>query len=301
VFRSGVPSRQTLAWLDRTGKRIAAVGEPGQLVETFLSPDGKRATVSIYDHAAHNNDLWIYDLARNLRSRFTFDPANENAGVWSPDGSRVVFNSSRNGHLDLYWKSASGAGAEELLYADELNKNPTSWSPDGKFIMYTSSFDPKTGADLRVLPLAGERKPVAFLTTAFNERDGQFSPDGHWVAYESDESGRGEIYVSPFPSSGGKSQVSLAGGTLARWRPDGKELFYIGPDRRLMAAAIGVKRGEMAIGAPQPLFGPLFSDGVYSYDVSSGGQRFLAVLPNGQAAPAELVTFVLNWTAGLKK
>jgi eukaryotic-like serine/threonine-protein kinase len=301
VFRSGVPSLQALAWLDREGKRIAAVGDPGQLIQTVLSPDGKRATVSVYDHAAHNNDLWIYDLVRNLRSRFTFDPANENGGVWSPDGSRVVFNSSRNGHLDLYWKLASGAGAEELLYADERNKNPTSWSPDGKFILYTSGFDPKTGSDIWVLPLAGERKPVPFLKTAFNERDGQFSPDGHWVAYESNESGRGEIYLASFPASGGKSQVSLAGGTLARWRPDGKELFYIAPDQRLMAAAIGLKGGEIVIGAPQPLFGPVLNDGLYPYDVAPGGQRFLAILPNGQAAPSESVTLVVNWPGGLKK
>ena len=299
VFQPGLQPLQTLAWLDRAGKRVAAVGDPGQLFFTFLSPDGKRATVSVYDRAAHNNDLWIYDLSRNLRTRFTFGSGNENAGVWSPDGSSIVFNSSTKGHLDLYRKLASGAG-EELLYADDLSKSPTSWSPDGKFILYNSRLGPRAGAGLWVLPLEGERKPFPFLKTAFNEGDGRFSPDGHWVAFESDESGRGEIYIAPFPASGGKSQVSLAGGTQARWRSDGKELFYIAPDGWLMAAEIGVKGGEMLIGAPRRLFGPLPTVG-YQYDVSPDGQRFLAVLPNEQAAPPEPLTVLLNWTTGLKK
>jgi len=300
VFQSGLQPLQTLAWLDRTGKRVAAVGDPGQLFFTFLSPDGNRATVSVYDRAAHNNDLWIYDLARNLRTRFTFGSGNENAGIWSPDGSSIVFNSSSKGHLDLYRKLASGAG-EELLYADELSKSPTSWSPDGKFILYNSRLGPRAGAGLWVLALEGERKPFPFLKTAFNEDDGRFSPNGHWVAFESDESGRGEIYVAPFPGSGGRSQVSSAGGTQARWRADGKELFYMAPDGSLMVAEIGVKGTEMLIGAPRRLFGPPLTNGVSSYDVSPDGQRFLAVLPNEQAAPPEPLTLVLNWTAGLKK
>jgi eukaryotic-like serine/threonine-protein kinase len=304
VFQPGLQSLQTLTWLDRMGKRVAAVGEPGKLLSAFLSPDGKHATVSVFDRVERNNHLWLYDLARNLPGRFTLDSANENEGVWSPDGSRIVFNSSRNGHLDLYSKLASGAGTEELVYADGLNKHPTSWSTDGKFIAYYAVGDPKTGSDLWVLPLAGERKPFPFLKTAFNELSGQFSPDGHWVAYQSNESGRGEIYISPFPGSGGKSQVSLAGGSLPRWRADGKELFFVAPDRSLIATEIGVKGSELVIGAPRALFGPLLAAGYqagYQYDVSPDGQRFLAVLPNEQASPPEPLTLVLNWTAGLKK
>ena len=178
VFQSGLQSVRTLAWLDRAGKRVALLPEPGLLIGAFLSPDGKRATVSLYDRAAHNNDLWIYELTRNLRSRFTFSLANEFAGVWSPDGTRIVFNSSGRGHLDLYRKLTSGAGAEELLYADGLNKAPTSWSPDGKFVMYDSFDDPKTRNDIWVLPVEGEPKPVPFLKTVFNEYNGRFSPDG---------------------------------------------------------------------------------------------------------------------------
>jgi serine/threonine protein kinase len=300
VFQSAVQAELELSWLDRTGKRLATVGEPGPLFRTSLSPDGKRATVSVYDRAARNYDLWIYDLVRNLRSRFTFDPANEYEGVWSPDGSQIVFSSDRKGHRDLYRRLASGAGAEELLYADGLTKTPMSWSPDGKFMMY-SVHDPKTEYDLLVLPLKGDRKPFPFLKTQFSEQSGQFSPDGRWIAYQSDESGRQEIYMAPFPSTGGKRQVSLAGGIFPRWRGDGKELFYVAPDGRLMAAEIGIKGAEVEIGAVRPLFvGPVLAGDGYKYDVSADGQRILAVVPIGQAAP-EPLTLVQNWPAALKK
>ena len=298
AFQSGLQSAWTLAWLDRAGKRVAVMPDPGMLIGASLSPDGKRATVSVYDRAAHNNDIWIYDLTRNVRSRFTFGSANEFAGVWSPDGTSIVFNSSGSGHLDLYRKSASGMGAEELLYADELSKAPTSWSPDGKLVMYNSFGDPKTRADIWVLPFQGEPKPVPFLKTSFNEYDGRFSPDGKWVAYTSDESGRAEVYICPFPGAGGKRLVSSAGGDQAHWRADGKELFYVAPDGRMLAAEVNIKGTDVQIGTVRPLFGPLLTTG---YDVSSDGQRFLAVLPEERAAAPDPLTVVLNWTAGLKK
>jgi eukaryotic-like serine/threonine-protein kinase len=299
VFQSGGPAVQTLAWMDRTGKRLGTADEPRQLLRTSLSRDGMRATVSVYDRAARNYDLWIYDLERNLRRHFTFDRANEFDGVWSSDGSQIVFNSTRKGHMDLYRKLASGAGAEELLYADNLNKDPTSWSPDGKFVLYVAQ-DPKTGFDLWVLPLEGERKPFPFLKTGSNEALGQFSPDGRWVAYVSDESGRKEIYVAPFAGPGGKQGVSSAGGNHPRWRADGKELFYLGLDGRVMSAGIGIRGSEVDIGAVRPLFGTLPTNVGYVYDVSPDGQRFLAIIPDEQAAP-EPLTLVQNWTAGLKK
>jgi eukaryotic-like serine/threonine-protein kinase len=302
IFQSGVPATQTLTWLDRTGKRVETVGQPGEFSTSFLSPDGKRAAVTVYDRAGHNNDLWIYDLARNLRSRFTFDPGDENFGVWSPDGSQIIFGSERKRHVDLYRKLASGAGVEELLYTDDSYKLPTSWSPDGKFVMYTAAVaPPKSGFHLWVLPLEGERKPFPFLKTGFDEGYGQFSPDGKWVAFMSDESGRFEIYVAPFPGPGGKRLVSVAGGATPRWRRDGKELFYGGLDNRLMAAEIGIKGAEASISAVRPLFGPLpVVANAYPYDVSPDGQRFLVIMPNEQAAP-ETLTLVQNWTAGLKK
>jgi len=299
VFQSGSQDLQTLTWLDRTGKRVGTVGEPGLLSRTFLSPDGKHATVSALDRTSRNNDLWIYDLARNLRTRFTFDPANELEGVWSPNGSEIVFSSNRKGHFDIYRKLASGEGGEELLYADGLSKYPTSWSPDGKFVMYYATGDSTTGYDLWILPLTGDRKPFPFLRTGFNELLGQFSPDGHWVAYTSDESGRYETYVAAFPGPGGKRQASSAGGFVPRWRADGKELFYVALDGRLMSAELALKGTALELGGVRALFGPLPSNG-YQYDVSPDGQRILAVVSSEQTALAPL-TMAQNWPAGLKK
>jgi len=261
--------------------------------------------VSITDQASSNMDIWLYDVARSLRTRFTFDPAAENQAVWSPDGRTIVFNSNRKGHFDLYRKSANGVGAEELLYADNLEKYPLSFSPDGRFLLYFSQGDPKTGSDLWILPdplktpAPGAAKLYPFQRTPFNELNGQFSPDGHWIAYQSDESGRFEIYAAPIPGPGGKRQISTSGGLLPRWRANGKEVFYIAPDQRLMAAEITAKGGEIETGGAHPLFGPLPTSNGFQYDVSADGQRILAVTP--RQTGSEPLTIVQNWPAGLKK
>jgi len=181
AYQTGTGTTATqLAWFDRTGKQVGKLGDSATYADLVLSPDEKRASVSISD--GQQRDIWAYDVARGLRTRITFDPADELNSVWSPDGSWLVFNSRRKGHLDLYQKASSGAGTEEVLLEDNRDKSPQSWSPDGRFILYTSS-GPPTGDDLFVLPLSGDRKPVPFLQTPFNEYDGQFSPDGRWVAY----------------------------------------------------------------------------------------------------------------------
>jgi Tol biopolymer transport system component len=234
------------------------------------------------------------------------------APVWSPDGSRIVFDLPVNG---LYLKAASGAGKEELLLKSSGPTSPDDWSRDGRFLLY-SAFDPKTGYDLWVLPdpgrAPGDRKPpTPVIQTQFNERQGQFSPDSRWIAYVSDESGRPEVYVQPFPaSSGGGSKVKISGdgGDQPRWRRDGKELFYFSPGGKLMAVDVVATSPVLQAGIPKLLFqAPVFSGGasamgmdVFRWDVAPDGKRFLI---NTAAAPAvsEPVTVVLNWTAGLKK
>jgi Tol biopolymer transport system component len=221
--------------------------------------------------------------------------------IWSPDGSRIVFNSNRKGHYDLYQKAASGAGTEKVLLEDNLDKNPLSWSPDGRFLLYsTGTASPKTGADLFVLPLSGDRKPQPFLQTPFNELGGQFSPDGRWIAYTSNESGKYEVYVQPYPGPGGKWQISTAGGGIPRWRRDGTEIFYIAPDYKLMAAGINGKGSSIEVGAVKPLFQTHMVGNRHEYDVSADGQRFLVNSAPEQEASAP-ITVVLNWIAGLKK
>jgi serine/threonine protein kinase len=290
-----------LGWFDRKGNRIGPLGEPAQFDRLNLSPDRKNLAVSIT--TGSNTDIWLSDVARGLRARFTFDPATELEAVWSPDGRTIVFSSSRKGHLDLYRRSANGSGAEEPLYIDNLEKHPTSISPDGKFLLYHTTGDPKTANDLWILPdpmgTPGAAKPYPFLKSQSNEANGQFSPDGHWIAYSSDETGRYETYVAPFLGSGGKRQISTSGGAFPRWRADGKEIFYIAPDQKLMAAEIAFKDGGIQTGEVRPLFGALSIGVGYQFDVSLDGQRILAITPRENAS--ESLTIVQNWPAGLKK
>jgi Tol biopolymer transport system component len=288
-----------LVWLDRTGKQLGIPGDPAAYADLELSPDGKRVSVSLPDQASRARDIWVYDVARSLKTRLTFDAADELAAIWSPDGSRLVFNSRRKGNLDLYQKASSGAGSEELLLEDSLNKTPLSWSPDGRFFMYASAGGP-TANDLFVLPLSGDRKPITFLQTQFNEAGGQFSPDGRWVVYQSSETGRFEIYVAPFPGPGGKWQISTASGLYPRWRRDGTEIFYLALDNRLMAATVNGRGTSFEVGAVKPLFVAPVAGIRYAYDVSADGQRFLVNSLTEQTA-ATPITVVVNWAAGIKK
>jgi Tol biopolymer transport system component len=308
AYRTGVgASGLLLAWFDRNGKQGATLGEPANVVGFQFSPDRKRIAAAIQDLS--NANLWIYD-ASGLRTRFTFDPATDISPVWSPDGRSIIFESNRKGHFDLYRKSSDGSGAEELLYADNRDKTPTSWSADGKFLLYYNRALTGTASDVWGLSLTPERAggplmPFLVLQTSSNEFDAQFSPDGRWIAYTSDESRRAEIYIAPFPppsGPGGKRQVSTTGGFLPRWRQDGKEIFYRGLDRRLMGAEVTTREGTLEVGQVRPLFGatPDMTETNPLYDVSADGQHFLLrIFPEQKSG--DPLTLVQNWTAGLKK
>ncbi|MGD1091622.1 MAG: protein kinase [Bryobacteraceae bacterium] len=303
AYRSGLGfSGLELTWYDRAGKKGAEVGEPAGLVDFRLSPDRKSLAATITTGGYAN--IWTYDVSRGLRTRLTFEAANDQDPVWSPDGRNIILGSVRKGHRDLYRKQANGAGPEELLYSDDLEKYPRSWSPDGNFLLYDAA-GPKTGG-IWALPLTqqpgGSLKPFPVVQPPFSATLGEFSPDGRWIAYQSNESQRYEIYVTSFPpGSGGRRQISTAGGVLARWRPDGKEIFYIAPDRRLMAAEVVVKGGTLEPGTVRPLFGsPDLTPGNPYYDVSGDGQQFLLrTFPEQKSA--EPLTLVQNWVARLKK
>jgi eukaryotic-like serine/threonine-protein kinase len=287
-----------LAWFDRSGKQTGTLGAPGNQANPRISPDGKRVALDIVDPQTGNIDIWIYESSGGIPTRFTSDPAIEAGPIWSPDGSRIVFSSLRRGHPDLYEKSSSGAGSEERILQSQGTKYPNDWSPDGRFILYRA-IEGRTNPKLWAMPV-GDRKPSPVIDATFGVSQGQISPDGRWVAYASNESGKWEIYVAPFRGAGGNWKVSSEGGSEPRWRRDGKELFYLGPDGTLMV--VSVKGGPtFEADAARPLFEtrlrqPISSADLFSYDVSADGQHFLVNTDVGEVTSSPL-TAVLNWTA----
>jgi dipeptidyl aminopeptidase/acylaminoacyl peptidase len=280
-----------LVWLARDGTRLEAVGERGRYADLNLSPDGKQALVS------DTRDIWLVDVARGLRTRFTFDATDERQSVWLPDGRRVVFESGGSGQRDLYQKASNLSGTEQLLYSGPLAEAPLSVSPDGRFLLYSVGGRETTSFDLWILPLSASAQPNAFAQTSFNEREGNFSPDGRWIAYTSNESGAEEVYVAPFPGPGGKRQISAAGGSFPRWRRDGKEIYFLDADERLTAVSVSATSDGFDVGPPQPLFVVRRGGERRVYDVSPDGQRFLVNMIDEQAVAAP-VNVVVNWAAG---
>ena len=301
AFRTGSGQIDQPLWFDRGGQQIGSLGEAGIYFNLWLSPDERRAAVDRADPQTGANDIWLFDLSRGIPSRFTTDPGSDSNPLWSPDGSRIVFTSSREGVLNLYQKVASGVGNEEVLLKSGEEKVPDDWSADGRFIVF-ETLNPKTKWDLWVLPMSGDRQPSPFLQTEFNERQAQLSPDGKWIAYTSDESGTRDVYVQTFPAPGGRWRVSTGGGTQPRWRRDGRELFYIAAGRKLMAA--DVKPGAtFEAGVPKLLFDTRVltsTDFRNHYVVSADGQRFLinSIIEERGAIP---ISIVKNWTTLLKR
>ena len=299
VYQStGGTGTARLMWSDRAGRQTAVVDERLQYRDLRLSPDGTRAAVSLVSARDDTSDVWVIG-ARGLRTRLTFDATDDVSAIWSPEGTDVVFSSSRTGRHNLFRKAVSGADREDVLLDDPMDKLASSWSSDGKFLLY-SIFDARTGPDVWVLPLTGDRQPRAFLATAADERFARFSPDGRWVAYSSSESGLSEVYVARFPGPGGKQQISRAGGGYPRWRSDGQELFYQSPDNRLMAAALRVGSDRIEVEGEQPLFEMRAPDGYLRdfYDVASDGQRFMLIVPD--ETTSNPLTLVSSWPTLLK-
>ncbi len=295
-------TQSRVLWKDRQGKTLGSLGEStGQIVSIALSPDGKHLAAEIIDHNTARG-IWIYDTARGIPTRFTFDPANDVYPLWSPDGSTIYFASTRLGQSDLFSKPSNGDSAETLLFRDSVTKFPDGVSPDGKLLLFQRR-DETTRYDMWLLPLeqaqsVGKPQPRVFLQTPFNEGVGKFSPDGHWVAYESDESGQDEVYAAPFPGPGGKHQISSGGGRQARWSRDGKELFFVSRDQQLMAAEVKMGDGTLEVEKAQMLFGGVVNR-ANTFDISTDGQKFLVV--DETVASSRPLTLIQNWQASLRK
>jgi serine/threonine protein kinase len=289
------PGAAPLAWLDHSGAVIETVGDG-----TFpaVSRDGNRMVVQRIDPRTGTSDLWLYDRARGAESRFTFDPSPDTDPVFSPDAEHVLFVSDRIGKYQLFRKPVSGAGSEEVVASGSLAASPD-WSPDGRFILY-QAYDRRTSWDLWAFSLSGDRKPFVVAQTQGGERVGRFSPNGRFVAYDSTESGRREVWVQSFPPTGSKWQVSTAGGVNPRWRGDGKELFFVSADG-MMTAVIVEAGPTFATGAQRKLFQTMFHGGVPArYAVSHDGKRFLMNVPP-RLEDLTPITVVFNWTTRLRK
>jgi Tol biopolymer transport system component len=291
---------EKLVWRDRKGAELGVLGDPAPYFDVRLSPDGEHAVVTIPDTRLGTADLWVYEIARGLRSRFTFDDGEDSSPAWSPEGDQIAFSSNRRGQYDLYLKALGGATEEELLYESDAEVYPAEWHPNGSVLSIWKRSQ-GTGWDIWMLPLDGEREPRPFLETPFVEGGARFSPDGRWVAYYSNESGTYEVYVRPFPGPGRQWQISAGGGAWPHWTRGGREIVYQGEDGDMMAAPVEVRGDTLLVGAVEPMFATRPPGPEVHFDATADGERFLVrELVSEQAAPQPLSVLV-NWPATLDR
>jgi serine/threonine protein kinase/Tol biopolymer transport system component len=299
VYRTGAEGGSTnFTWVDRSGKDLGSLPIVGNFVRPAISRDQNRIVAEKVD--AKGIDLWVLDLLRGSTSRFTYDPAPDMFAVFSPDGQKIAFTSNRSGGFGIYIKAATGVGIEELIQnvAGTTSLGVASWSPAGNVLLY-NVLTGDAGWDAWALPLTGDRKPYPVFNQKFDELRTRFSPDGHWIVYTSNETGRQEIYVQTFPVSGGKWQVSVNGGIEALWRGDGKEIFFNSLDGKMMAVDVKLS-STFEAGVPHELFQIPGAIAGTRFVVASDGQRFLLPL-TAKATERPRLTAVLNWTSDIKK
>ena len=289
---------RALVWVDQKAAVRPMSGRQRSFEVPRLSPDGRHVAVVI---AGSTYDIWLYDVARDTLTRLTFG-GDDNYPVWSPDGKRIAFNSTRAGTANLYLTAVDGSGAVERLTTSEYSQYPGSWSPDGKFLAFTEEAHPHTGDDIWLVPLQGDRRPQPLLQTPFNEWQPRFSPDGRWLAYTSNESGSAEVYVQSFPSLGAKWKISTEGGSEPLWAVTGRELFYRNGDKMMAVSletrpAFAVSKSRLLFEAPYAHI----SGDIPNYDVAPDGQRLLMVQENRQKATVTQLNVVLNWFQELKQ
>ncbi|HXT86354.1 MAG TPA: protein kinase, partial [Verrucomicrobiae bacterium] len=300
VYRTGSETAggNALLWFDRNGKQIAQTGALGHYGTVTISPDGAKLAAATLDP----NSIWVYDIARGTRTRITFHASVNGQPSWSPDGKMIAFMSSRSGQYHLYQKAADGTGNDTPLVVDGATELYPSWSADGRYLVFErGGGQADARSELWALPMFGEGKAFPVIQSQFDVHWPTVSPDGRWVAYTSDESGQEEVYVAPFLHGSGKWLISTNGGTRPRWRRDGRELFYLSLDSKMMSAGISEGPASVSVGEVRSLFqtNSAPTNG-WLYDVSADGKKFLIVSEAVQKSSAPL-TVVTNWPALLKK
>jgi Tol biopolymer transport system component len=306
AYRTALAEPRQLRWVDRTGAVQGLIGspDPGAPAAPDLSKDGRR--VLVFRNVSGNSDIWMIPTGAGVPSRFTFDRFIDVAPIWSADGLKMFFASARRGPVVLFERSIAGAGDDRPLHENAEIRVPSDASPDGKYLLYQSG-SAKTGVDLWVLPLAGG-SPTPVLQTPFDEMGGQIAPNGQWVAYQSTASGRMEVYVCAFPSGCGPQQISSAGGSAPRWSADGRELFYVAADGKMMAVPIRYGSAEIDAGAALPLFDARLASGANipgtsgtrpQYDVAADGRFLINSSVDGAVMPP--IHVVLDVRSAIKK
>ena len=297
AFETALNHSPSLAWFERSGRQLATLTMPGPIKNFRLSPDGQRLAVDVVDPRTGVSDIWIQDVDRGVPRRFTYTETDEVNPIWSAEGTRIVFRSDRAGPPDIHEKAVEGIGNQEVVLAGPGVQHPLDVSADGRRLIYLEE-DRVTRADLWMLPLSGDRKPVPLLRTPFEERDAVFSPDGRVVAFESDESGAPEVYVMPVDAVGSRRRVSRSGGQTPRWRRDGKELFYLTPDGGVMRVSMTLSP-RLDVGSEEQLFVVTGRAAGDVYDVSPDGHRFL--INTSEAGDSAPITVILNWHSAVRQ
>ena len=296
VYRHGVPPSR-LVWMDRSGRQVGSIGEPGYFGLVRISPDGGRLVADVENPATGGRDLWLYDLATGIGSRLTADPVSAGWPAWSPDGGRIAFGSGRKGPPNIYVKELGGPLAEKLLLGAPGMQAPSDWTRDNRFVAFVD-YSPirKAQSQIWLLPMRGDPKPVRLDASPFSEYAPRFSPDSRFVAFVSEEAGQADVYVASIDGTGHKQRISPAGGSLPCWGSDGKELFFQAADNVLMTVAVRLGQ-DIQFSVPKPLFSlppfPPFPLGA-DYDVSRDGQRFLVNLGRERASQPPLIV-TLGW------
>lgn len=292
-----------LLWVDREGKPAGTVGQPDRYIVPSVSPDGKRVAVGIFTGSQGVGDIWIFDVVRGTNTRLTFGPANNGLPVWSPDGKVLYYGASATGTPHISTKAADGSGSERVVLATpNVFEVPLSITPDSRYLLYMRKDLSKDAAThLWVLPLSGGGKPFPIVQDNWAEKDARISPDGNWMAYTSNESGRNEVYITPFPGGGAKWQVSKDGAIAPKWRGDGKEIYFLDGSDNVVAVDVTPAGSAMNLGVPHVLFQAVGVQRDYGpFDVSGDGKKFLINSGNLNQTEDPL-TLVQNWTSELKK
>jgi serine/threonine protein kinase len=304
VYQAGLTEGGwNLVWWSRDGKQLGSAVQANRYVAPALSPDGSHLAVMIFSGAQGIGDIWVFDLARGTNTRLTFGPGSKNSPAWTPDGKMVSYSSTVKGPPHIYARAADGSGAEKtIVETPDVIELPDSFSHDGRYLVY-SRHVPKSEPTnhLWVLPLFGDGKPFPIVQTTFDERFAAISSDGKWIAYQNNESGAYEIYVTPFPGGGAKWQVSTNGGISPKWRKDGKELYFIDGLDNIVAVDVNASANAVHLGVPHALFQAVGIQREYGpYDVTADGKKFLINSGNVNAS-SDPLTLVLNWPSQLKK